>query len=70
MPEPFPPEAAEAEFDMLTMRAGVAVPPDRRAELIAAFRDFRAQLYQLHTPRPHTAELSNIFSLAPQGGTP
>ncbi len=68
MPEPLSPEAAEAEFDMLTARAGVPVPAERRAELIAAFRDFRVQLDQLHAPRPHTAELSNIFSLVPQGG--
>jgi hypothetical protein len=68
MTEPLSLEAAEAEFDMMTTRAGIAVPADRRAALLESFRDFRQQIALLHTRRSHVAEISNIFTLAKAGG--
>ncbi len=66
MPDPTPsPQALAAEFDMLTARAGLTIPPDRRAGLIEAFADMRAQLPLLHTPRSHPVELANVFRLTP-----
>ena len=68
MTEPLSLESAEAEFDMMTTRAGVVVPADRRAALLEAFRDFREQIAMLHTRRSHVAEISNIFTLTKVGG--
>jgi hypothetical protein len=67
MTEPLSLESAEAEFDMMTTRAGVVVPADRRAALLEAFRDFREQIAMLHTRRSHVAEISNIFTLVKTG---
>jgi hypothetical protein len=60
---PLPPDALAAEFDMLTSRAGVDVPADRRAGILAAYADFRSQLQLLHGPRTQLAEPSNTFTL-------
>jgi hypothetical protein len=68
MTETLSPEAAEAEFDMMTTRAGIVVPADRRAALLEAFCDFRKQIAVLHTRRSHLAEISNIFTLVKAGG--
>jgi hypothetical protein len=57
----------EIEFDMVTRRAGLTVPPERRPALLQAFRDFREQIQILHGPRSHLAEISNIFVLPKPG---
>lgn len=62
------PQAIEAEFDMLMVRAGVPVPAVWRDSVLAAFADFRAQLPLLHGPRDHLAEPSNVFSLVEKAG--
>jgi hypothetical protein len=56
-------ETLGAEFDAFVARAGVAIPPDRHAAILAGYVDFRAQIALLHAPRSHTAEMSNIFRL-------
>jgi hypothetical protein len=61
---PDDPETLGAEFDMFVARAGVTVPADRRTGILAGYAEFRAQIALLHAPRPHTAEMANIFRLA------
>ena len=56
--------ALAAEFDMFTARAGVAVPADRHPGILTGYAEFRAQIALLHAPRPHTAEMANVFRLA------
>jgi hypothetical protein len=58
-----PPEALDAEFDILMARAGLTIPPDRRAALLAGFADLRAMLPVLRQPRTAAAEPANIFRL-------
>jgi hypothetical protein len=57
--------ALAAEFEAFVARAGVMVPPDRRATILAGYAEFRAQIALLHAPRPHTAEMANIYRLTP-----
>ena len=57
-------EALEAEFDILMARAGLTIPPDRRAALLAGFADLRATLPLLRQPRTAAAEPANIFRLS------
>jgi hypothetical protein len=61
------PDEIEAEFEMVTRRAGLTIPPERRAALLQSFRDFRDQIQILHGPRSHLAEISNIFVLPKPG---
>lgn len=37
----------EAEFDVLIRRAGLVIPEERRAELLAVFTDLRGQIARL-----------------------
>jgi len=60
---PLQPDALAAEFDVLISRAGIDVPAERRAGILAAYADFRG----LHGPRTHLAEPSNVFSLVDRG---
>ncbi len=64
MPDHPDPATLAAEFDAFVARAGVKMPADRHAAIVAGYADFRAQIMLLHAPRPHTAEMSNIFRLA------
>jgi hypothetical protein len=57
--------ALEAEFDVLMRRAGVDMPPNLRAGVVAGFKDLRRLTALLHRPRPAQNESSNIFTLAP-----
>jgi hypothetical protein len=57
--------ALEQEFDILMARAGAVVPADRRAGVVAGFKDLRRMAALLHAHRPATSEPSNIFSLTP-----
>jgi hypothetical protein len=63
-----PPDKLAAEFDCLMERAGVTVPPSRRAAALTAYADLREQIALLHGRYDYTAEPSNVFSLAPAGG--
>ena len=58
------PDALAAEFDTLMARAGLTIPDDRRADLLAGFADLRAVLPVLRQPRAAAAEPSNVFRLA------
>jgi hypothetical protein len=53
----------EAEFDAFMARAGMQVPAERRATILAGYADFRAQMDLLHTRRDATEEPSNIFRM-------
>lgn len=53
----------EAELDFFLARAGMVVPADRRAAVMAGWPDFRAQLDLLHTRRDAAHEPSNIFRM-------
>ena len=53
----------ERELDMLMVKAGAAVPADRKAGIIAGYRDMKRMTALLRQPRTAAAEPSNIFSL-------
>jgi hypothetical protein len=57
------PDAMETEFDAFMARAGMVVPAERRAAILATYADFRAQMDLLHTPRDASEEPSNIFRM-------
>ena len=57
------PQTLEAEFDTLMARAGLTIPPARRAALLAGYADIRAMLPLLRQPRTAAAEPSNVFRL-------
>ncbi len=69
MPESPPNTALEAEFDCLMARAGLIIPPARKAGYLAAFADLRSQLALLHTNRSAAVEPSNVFRLVPMEPT-
>jgi len=66
MPDTPPADALAAEFDCLMARAGLTVPPDRRAAVLAAYADMRGQIALLHGRYGAAAEPSNVFRLSPQ----
>ena len=55
------PEALAAEFDCLMQRAGITVPPQRRAGWLTAYADLRGQIALLHGRYGPEAEPSNVF---------
>ena len=55
------PDALAAEFDCLMARAGVSVPPERRAAALVAYADLRGQIALLHGRYRPEAEPSNVF---------
>ena len=55
----------EREPDMLLAKAGASVPADRKAGIIAGYRDIKRLAALLRQPRSAVAEPSNIFSLVP-----
>jgi len=57
-------DAHEAEFDMFLARAGMVVPAERRAQVVAGYADFRAQMELLHTKRDASLEPANVFRLS------
>jgi hypothetical protein len=61
--------ALAAEFDCLMARAGLTIPPARRAGYLAAFADLRSQLALLRTNRSAAVEPSNVFRLLPMEPT-
>lgn len=60
------PSAAElaAEFDILMRRAGIIVPADRRAAVLAGYADMYEQIALLRNRYAHTDEPANVFRLA------
>lgn len=66
--EPSPTRTAlEAELDCMLARAGIVIPPDRRAPILDAFAELRQQVALLRQPRSAAAEPSNIFRLSHPG---
>ena len=63
MAETQSPETLAAEFDCLTARAGITVPPPRRAAALVAYADLRGQIALLHGRYGPEAEPSNVFRL-------
>ena len=54
-------DALAAEFDCLMARAGITVPPQRRAAALVAYADLRGQIALLHGRYGPEAEPSNVF---------
>ena len=63
MAETLFPDALAAEFDCLMARAGITIPPDRRAAALIAYADLREQIALLHGRYGPDAEPSNVFRL-------
>ena len=61
---PTPGELA-AEFDLLMRRAGMVVPEQRRATVLASYADFLDQMALLRDRYAHTDEPANVFRLTP-----
>jgi len=57
------PDAASlgAEFDALLARAGLTIPEDRRAGLLIAFADLRAEILRLHEALPPELEPAAVY---------
>ena len=53
------------EFDVLLARAGLVVPAERRAGVIAGCEEMRRFAALMRQPRTAASEPSNVFSLAP-----
>ncbi len=53
----------ERELDMLMAKAGAQVPAERKAGIVAGYRDLKRMAALLRQPRTAADETSNIFSL-------
>jgi hypothetical protein len=53
----------ERELDMLMAKAGAALPADRKAGIVAGYRDMKRMAALLRQPRTAADEPSNIYSL-------
>jgi hypothetical protein len=53
------------EFDMLMRRAGLTVPDERRAAVLAGYADLCGQMALLRDRYAYTDEPANIFRLSP-----
>ena len=53
----------ERELDMLMAKAGAKVPAERKAGIVAGYRDLKRMAALLRQPRTAADETSNIFSL-------
>jgi len=59
-----PDDAALAiEFNVFASRAGLAIPPDRRDVVFAAFKEMRGMLPLLRQPRTAANEPANCFDI-------
>ena len=52
------------EFDMLAERAGLSIPPERRAAIFAQFKDLRRMVALLRRPEGVTTELASTYQMA------
>jgi hypothetical protein len=59
------PDERAAEFDILMRRAGITVPADRRAAVLASYADLHDQIALLRNRYAHTDEPANVFRLSP-----
>ena len=59
------PDALAGEFDMLMRRAGITVPDERRAAVLAGYADLQGQIALLRGRYAYTDEPANIFRLSP-----
>lgn len=57
--------AIERELDLLMVRIGAEVPADRKAGIIAGYKDMKRMTALLRQPRSAADEPSNIYSLTP-----
>jgi len=57
-------EELERQFDVLMAKAGAKVPTDRKAGIVAGYKDMKRMSALLRQPRTEAAEPSNIYSLA------
>jgi hypothetical protein len=55
--------ALEREFDVLMAKAGAKVPTDRKAGIVAGYKDIKRMTLLLRQPRTEAGEPSNIYSL-------
>jgi hypothetical protein len=62
------PDELAAEFDILMRRAGITVPEERRATILASYADLHDQIALLHNRYAYTDEPANVFRLSPKGG--
>jgi hypothetical protein len=53
----------ELELDVLLAKAGANVPPDRRAGILACYREMKRMAATTRQPRSAASEPSNTFSL-------
>jgi hypothetical protein len=60
------PDELATEFDILLRRAGIALPADRRAGLLASYADLQEQIALLRNRYAHTDEPANVFRLTEQ----
>ena len=58
-----------AELEVLTRRARLAIPEDRRAELLVAFADLRAEIARLHEGLKPEIEPAAIYRPAVPGAS-
>lgn len=58
-------DALEREFDVVMHKAGLTVPPQRRAGTLVAYKDMQRMAALLRQPRTAASEPSNIYSLLP-----
>jgi len=56
--------AIEQEFDMLMTKAGINLPADRRAGVIAGYKDMKRVAALLRQGLTAADETANIYSLA------
>ncbi|MBO0765248.1 MAG: hypothetical protein J2P50_11760 [Hyphomicrobiaceae bacterium] len=55
--------AVERELDVLMAKAGAEMPADRKAGIIAGYKDMKRMAALLRQPRGAAAEPSNVYSL-------
>lgn len=53
----------ERELDVLLAKAGAVVPAERKAGIIAGYRDMKRKAAVLRQPRTAADETSNVYSL-------
>jgi hypothetical protein len=61
------PDERAVEFDILMRRAGITVPAERRATVLASYADLTEQMALLRNRYAHTDEPANVFRLTPPG---
>ena len=62
------PDELAVEFDILMRRAGITVPAERRATVLASYSDLCDQIALLHNRYAYTDEPANVFRLTPPRG--